>query len=362
MNRIKQKLAERKDLNAFRTLSDHHHMVDFSSNNYLGLERYLEQVDRTDQINRTGSRLLSGESSYKSEVEVLIATHHHAESALVFSSGYSANLGLISCIAGRQDTIIYDALSHASIRDGLQLSLAKTVKFAHNNLDDLERKMQSAEGNVFVVIESVYSMDGDGPDLKMVSDLCKKHEAHLIVDEAHSGGMYGPLGEGLCYEAGITDEVFARVITYGKAFGFHGAAIVGSHDLRDFLVNFSRPFIYSTAPSNQFFTEIEARYAILKKRPDILKEFQDKKNYLESKAQDMNVNLGGGLGGIYTYACAGNDKVKKLAKQLQEDKYDVRPIMSPTVPKGSERLRICLHAFNTEEEINGLLKSLKKYA
>ncbi len=361
MTDFQKKLTRRRADNAFRTLSDKGDLIDFSSNNYLGLERYIDHQKMSQEINRSGSRLLSGETNYKSSVEGEIARHHQAEAALIFSSGYSANLGLMSCIGGRGDTILFDALSHASIRDGLKLSQAKDLKFAHNDLEDLEHKLSRAEGSAFVVIESVYSMDGDGPDLKSVSTLCQKYGAHLIVDEAHSAGVYGLYGAGLCIEAGIADQVFARIITYGKAFGFHGAAVLGSKDLRDYLINFSRPFIYSTAPSNQFFREIEIRYAILKERPEISNEFHEKKAHLESSAEKLQLNLGGGMSGIYTYVCPGNELVKKLGNYLQEAGFDVRPILSPTVPAGSERLRICLHAYNSKAEIDGLLKNLKNY-
>src|SRR4051812_34169388 len=201
-NILEEILIKRKDESRFRSLSTNK-LIDFSSNDYLGLARsgvLKEAINKElkkfpDYTNgSTGSRLLSGNSAYAEELEQWIADFHYAEAGLIFNSGYDANLGLFSCIAQRNDTILYDQLSHASIIDGIRLSFAASRAFQHNDLIDLEEKLKTAKGNIFVVVESIYSMDGDFAPLKELIELVEKYKAVIIVDEAHATGVFGKQG------------------------------------------------------------------------------------------------------------------------------------------------------------------------
>ncbi len=357
---LQKALNKRRNENSLRLLLDNSELIDFCSNNYLGLERFITPADIDIKLERKGSRLLSGHSTIKEEVESFIAQKHGVEAALIFNAGYMANLGLMSSVPVRGDMIIYDEFCHASIRDGIRLSLANNCKFNHNDLQHLEELLsaKSCDGQIYVVLESVYSMDGDGPDLMQAVQICKRHGANLIVDEAHSGGVYGPEGQGLLYELGLQNDVFAIIITYGKAFGHQGASVLGSKDLRDYLVNFSRPFIYTTAMPDKVFVELKQRYECISNNADVLNEIKRKKDHFVQACRKLNLELNGGLSGIYTILIGDINKAKTLSQHLAEGGFDVRAILSPTVPAGTERLRICIHAFNTNEEISNLAKHI----
>ena len=273
-----KKLEERKQQNAFRQLRLPEGNIDFCSNDYVGMvtnslieERLHTQLpaSRLLKPGSTGSRLLAGNYALIDEVEMFIAGFHNAQAALLFNSGYDANIGLLSCVPQRGDTIIYDYLSHASLRDGLRLSLAQSHSFKHNDLNDLEARLQRASGNKFVVTESVFSMDGDKPPLTQLIEICEKYNANVIVDEAHATGVIGKAGEGLVQSLALQDRCFARVHTFGKACGAHGAVVLGSNNLRDYLINFSRSFIFTTALPEVSVMAIRLSYEIF---PHLYKE------------------------------------------------------------------------------------------
>ena len=257
-------------------------LEDFSSNDYLGLSRCTTLndlfIEKTRQfpghsLGSTGSRLLTGNSFFAEMLEKEIADHHESESALFFNSGYTANLALFAALPKKNDTIITDNCIHASVIDGCRLSYAKRLHFRHNDLTDLEQKLRKAQGTCYVAVESLYSMEGDVAPLKEISSLCKKYGALLIVDEAHAAGVYGM---GLVQEEGLEKDVFARVVTYGKAFGTHGASISGSSLLKQYLINYARPFIFTTAPSLHQLLAVRSAYAHIKSNPKIALKLQEK--------------------------------------------------------------------------------------
>jgi 8-amino-7-oxononanoate synthase len=359
-------LQNRRDENALRELTVTPELIDLSSNDYLGLARSQELAINIEAFigqggncrnGSTGSRLLTGNTAFAEELEKYIAGFHRAEAALLFNSGYDANLGLLSCIAGKGDTIIYDELSHASVHDGLKMSRANSFRFRHNDPAHLEERLKAAAGNVFVVIESVYSMDGDLAPLEDMASLCRRYNASLIVDEAHATGVFGANGEGRVSELGLEKDVFARVHTFGKALGVHGAAVVGSRLLRNYLVNFSRPFIYTTALPFHSHAAIQCAYRHMQKSVRereklfaLVKLFRDKCS--------GDIELAESPSPVQCVIIPGNPDVKKCAAALKEAGFDVRPILSPTVPKGKERLRVCFHSFNTSEEVTRFADSL----
>lgn len=357
---IQQKLEERKANNALRELKSNNNLIDFCSNDYLGFasEKSIHHVEsELTQFGATGSRLISGNHQIIEQVEDCLASFYKSEAALIFNSGYNANLGFFSCLPQRGDTIIYDELIHASIRDGIRLSNANSFSFKHNNLDELENKIAKAEGDIYLVVESVYSMDGDFAPLTEIAAICKKQNIALIVDEAHAVGVFGD-GKGLCAELNIENDVFARVITFGKTYGCHGAAILGSNDLRTYLINFSRPFIYTTALPLQSVLTIKKAHEFLLHNLGKLQILKDLISFFKFKIQNSKFKIIESDSSIQCIIVPGNDAVKKLAEVIQDKGFDVRPILSPTVPKGQERLRICLHSFNTTEQIEKLMPLL----
>jgi 8-amino-7-oxononanoate synthase len=359
-----KKLDERQQQNAFRRLQLPHGKIDFCSNDYLGIvhNRLIEQqlggeAHSQYRHGSTGSRLLAGNYALVEETEKMLAAFHEAEAGLIFNSGYDANLGLLSCVPQRGDTIIYDYLSHASLRDGIRLSFAQAFSFKHNDLADLEKRLQAATGTIFVVTESVFSMDGDMAPLNEISALCQQYGAHLVVDEAHATGVVGAKGAGLVQQLNLQSACFARVHTFGKAVGCHGAVILGSERLRNYLVNFCRSFIYSTALPEASVAAINCAYRLF---PDMHKERAQLQQLIHTFQQAPIAweKLVSGTP-VQIVIIPGNDPVKKVAGALQAAGLDVRAILYPTVPVGKERLRIVLHAFNSTEELELVIDCLR---
>ncbi|MEN0004220.1 MAG: aminotransferase class I/II-fold pyridoxal phosphate-dependent enzyme, partial [Bacteroidota bacterium] len=205
--RLQAQLDHRKSINAFRTLPQPSARIDFCSNDYLGFARDSAELFQLSgaPTGATGSRLISGNAPAFERLERRLAHYFNAPAALLFNSGYSANIGLIACMATRHDTILYDQLAHASIREGLLLSPARTYNFRHNDLVHLEERLRKAQGNRFVIVESVYSMDGDQAPLQEMVDLCQHYQAALVVDEAHGTGVYGKKGEGVVVKLGLEE-------------------------------------------------------------------------------------------------------------------------------------------------------------
>ncbi|MGE0560828.1 MAG: aminotransferase class I/II-fold pyridoxal phosphate-dependent enzyme [Flavobacteriales bacterium] len=356
---IKDKLSKRKQENALRELKNNNHLIDFCSNDYLGFSKEIaiHQTNHTfESYGATGSRLISGNHSITEDVELYLANFYRSESALIFNSGYNANVGLFQCLPQRTDTIIYDEYIHASIRDGIKLSNAKNYAFEHNNTEALEEKLNLATtGLVYVVVESIYSMDGDAAPLVKIAKICKKYNVALIIDEAHAVGIFGN-GLGLVAELNLENDVFARIITFGKAYGCHGAAVLGSKLLREYLINYSRAFIYTTALPLPSILAIKNAHEFLLKNIVKIDQLKELIRYFKNSSLITHYYSSPiSTSAIQCLIISGNNEVKQLANKIQEHGFDVRPILSPTVPKGKERLRICLHNFNTKKQIDELI-------
>lgn len=368
-----EKLNRRTENNALRQLGVESVLVDFASNDYLGFARSKKIFDevhefliRNDlqQNGATGSRLLTGNFTLYTETEKLIAKFHNSESALLFNSGYDANVGFFSAVPQKGDYILYDELIHASIRDGIQLSNATAYKFKHNDEEDLERMILKAKVNesstVYVVTESVFSMDGDTPPLAEISNICQKHKAYFVVDEAHALGVFGNGGEGIVQMLSLQKDVFAQIITFGKGLGCHGAVILGSPELKSYLVNFARSLIYTTGLSPHAVATIQAAYSNLSENEVTINHLRNNINFFNQQKQLLGLRplFVRSKSAIQSAVIPGNEKVKNIATQLQEQGFNVKAILSPTVPEGQERLRICLHSYNSQSEITELLKAL----
>lgn len=370
---LEKKLQERLLAGNLRRLPSTAAAIDFLSNDYLGLARSQElkatidhlvaNLENTNKINgATGSRLLSGNDIYAEAVEQKLATIFNAPAALVFSTGYNANLSLLSCVPQKADTIICDELIHASLIDGARLSYARRLSFRHNDLEDLEKKLRLSTGEKYVVVESIYSMDGDACPLEQMITLCEQYDAKLIVDEAHSTGLWGANGNGIICSKKLQDKIFARIYTFGKGMGVHGACICGSQLLIDYLINFARPFIYSTAMPLPHFAAIEGAFDFLNTnealRQKLFSNIDLFKNCFMQKIEAKKDLLKPSNSAIQIITTNGNAYAKHIAEQLRAKDFEVRAILSPTVASGSERLRICLHSYNTLEEIEGLTTAL----
>jgi 8-amino-7-oxononanoate synthase len=359
---------------AVRTVLVETRGVDLSSNDYLGIAGKLTNPDvikrvigasgasqcSISKVGATGSRLVSGTTRYHEELEALLAEFHQAEAALLFGSGYEANLGLLSSLAGRTDTILYDELVHASMRDGIRLSPARAYSFRHNDLGDLSEKLKVARGECFIVVESIYSMDGDQAPLSQLVKLAEQVGAYVVVDEAHATGMYGPTGAGCVVEQGLSARVLARVHTFGKALGYRGACVVGGQVLREHLINSARPFIYSTAPDLVTLRFIEEAYSILKNSDQErlrLRELIAAMRLLTSDYRELSFLPSGSP--IQGVIIPGNSAALEAERALRDAGFIVRAIRAPTVPVGTERIRICLHSFNVISQVVEALTVLR---
>jgi 8-amino-7-oxononanoate synthase len=361
-NFIKSRLAERQQAGSYRTLKPENTLIDFCSNDYLGFTRSSALKNKIDgELNNhphlsgsTGSRLISGNLAYTETLEREIASLFKAEAGLLFNSGYDANVGLLSALPQRGNTIITDELIHASIIDGARLSHANRYTFKHNDLISLESKLQHAKGICYVVIESIYSMDGDTPPLVEILKLTEKYGANLIVDEAHAVGLYHT---GIVTQSCLQDKVFARVVTFGKALGCHGAIVLGSDALRQYLINFARSFIYTTAAPFHQLAYIRVACNELQRADEQINTLRGHINLFKQTVKAPATGLNSLVESNSAIQCIllnSNQKAIEAATYLQRRGFDVRAILSPTVPLGSERIRICLHAFNTSDEV-GLL-------
>ena len=366
---LKQALNKREAAGNLRSLPLLQGLQDFCSNDYLGLARnpYLAQAIREREDNAdfvqngaTGSRLLSGNSQLALSVEKRLARLFKTEAALVFGSGYAANTAVLSSVPQKGDTILLDELCHASLTEGAQLSFAKKQHFPHNNTEALKAKILRSEGTVFVVAESVYSMDGDIAPIADLVAVCNETGAVLILDEAHSTGIWGPAGSGLACSLGLEQHIPVRIHTFGKAMGVHGACVAGSGTLIEYLVNFARPFIYSTGLPPHSYTAIDCAFYYLSLHPEQAKKLHARIAFFQKTAEEAG--LGNrflpGSSPIKIFLVPGNENARAAAAHLQKAGFDVRPVLAPTVAVGAERLRICLHTYNTETEIKQLLSVL----
>ena len=373
--KLTNRLKHREEKNSLRRLRTPSNLVDFSSNDYLGFSKSVPIFEKTHQFlvdknlnqnGATGSRLLSGNHFLYDEVESFLSDFHQSESATIFNSGYDANIGFFAAVPQRGDIILYDEFIHASIRDGIQLSNAKAFKFLHNDLEDLEKRLQkqpldlaqSDNCDVYIVTESVFSMDGDSPDLVAISEICKKYNVYLIVDEAHALGVFDA---GLVQELNLENEVFARIITFGKALGCHGAAILGSKALQRYLVNFARSFIYTTGLPPHSLATIQCSYNEMLKEHEHQTKLQENIHHFIDEVKRLNLNFIPSCSAIHCCIVSGNENIKLVSDKLHQKGFEVKAILSPTVPEHKERLRFCLHSYNSTKEISEVLRLLSTF-
>ncbi|KAL5614168.1 hypothetical protein BROUX41_000006 [Berkeleyomyces rouxiae] len=402
--KFKHLLEQRKSKSLLRQLSPPHPgIVDFSSNSYLSLstnatvlESYLGLLashKNEGLLGSGGSRLLDGNSEFVEKLETDIALHHGAEAGLIFNSGYDANGGIFSCVAQKGDVIIYDELIHASVHDGMNMSrAARKLSFSHNLVEttrDRDDKSVSlcqlleslgddalqGRVNVFIAVEGIYSMDGDVCPLVAVVECverCLPHaNGYIIVDEAHSTGILGADGRGLVSHLGLESKIFIRLHTFGKAMGCSGAVVLCSNMTRMYLVNYSRNFIYTTGPSLASLLAIRAGYDFLVsgKAQGLINHTAELMAFTHGQLMALDSRLRPSSEVVSISKEPPTSPIipvitpapRRLAKFCQDHGYMVRPIVAPTVPSGKERIRICLHAGNTPEQVRGLLGAIEAW-
>lgn len=334
-------------------------LVNLSSNNYLGFadnkaltEEFLNKYGAEYSFGSASARLLTGTLPVYKELETLIAELFNKESALLFNSGYHANVGISSSIAGKGDVIFSDKLNHASIIDGMKLSESKFFRYPHNNMEALEKLLIRERhnfNNAVIISESVFSMDGDIADLQKLVELKEKFNCILVIDEAHAFGVFGKIGLGVCETLGIIDKVDLIVGTFGKAIGSMGAFAVGNKTLTDYLTNKARSFIFSTAlpPINVAFT----KWVIENKLP----------NTFDKRMKMLEIGKSAGSSShIIPIIIGGNKETVEACEILYQNGYFTLPIRPPTVPDGTSRLRLSLTTEITQQELKDAILLAKQ--
>lgn len=326
--------------------------IDFSSNDYLALANYprmrkaiVAAIESGTPIGAGGSRLLRGNCAEHESLEAVAARFFGAEAAIFFATGYIANFAVLTTLPQRGDLLVLDQLVHASIHEGARAGRAEFRFSAHNDANSVEDmirawRSQGGRGRIWIVVESLYSMDGDFAPLDALNAIADRHDAFLMVDEAHATGVFGPAGRGLtaAYEG---QENLIAVHTCGKALGAAGALVTTTKVLRDFVVNRCRPFIFSTAPSPLMAVAVQEALFILREEPE---HQQRLKGLIEFAHREIGARQGWQLSGsqIIPFIVGDNARAMALAAALQARGFDVRGIRPPTVPPGTARLRISL--------------------
>jgi 8-amino-7-oxononanoate synthase len=328
--------------------------TDFNSNDYLGLATdprmrhgILEGVNSASRIASTGSRLLSGHDEAWTVLENDFARWVGAEAALYFTSGYAANMGLLSALLRPEDVVFSDSANHASLIDGIRLAKCRRVIFPHLDLTFLEdelRRNASAAGASVIVVESIFSMEGDRAPLSDLAALAERYGAELIVDEAHANGVRGMRGSGCVAEAGLSARVLATVHTCGKALASAGAFVCGSQNLRRFLINRARTFIFNTGLPPYFASQVAAGMNFAKEAECERARLVELGNFLRDKLGKNGFDIAGSDSQIVPVILGPNDAAVNFAEYLRARGFGVRAIRPPTVPAGTARLRLSLTA------------------
>jgi 8-amino-7-oxononanoate synthase len=349
-------------------LLDGREVINFSSNNYLGIANHSALASAAKEaIDRYGcgsgaSRLISGNMTLHEELENQLAEFKGTEAALVFNSGFQANTGILSTLAGEGDAILSDELNHASIIDGCRLSRAKTIVYVHCDLGQLEEALKQAGScrRKLIVTETIFSMDGDEAPLTGIVELAEKYDAAVMVDEAHATGIFGPGGAGVVSKLGLVDRVLVQMGTLGKALGGFGAYVAGSQALRDLLINRCRSFIFTTSLPPAIMAMAMAAIDLVEREPERREALWNNCRLLSDGLKKMGFSLGEIQSPILPLIIGDADKCMQFSEQLLERGVFAQGIRPPTVPPGTSRLRITLMATHTREHIQIALDAFKE--
>ncbi|MBU2018571.1 MAG: pyridoxal phosphate-dependent aminotransferase family protein [Bacteroidetes bacterium] len=342
------KLNKRKLEGTLRSLSFAPDFIDFYSNDYLG-KATIEFP--TNIKGSSGSRLISGHSENHQILENEIADFFQVQSSLFFESGFSANLGFFSCVPQRGDLVLFDEECHTSIKDGLRLSLADKKSFRHNDLDHLNQLLEKKQKGVYVVIESLYSMSGTLAPITEILALAEKFGASVVIDEAHASGILGENFKGV--SIGLNHpSILARIITFGKAYGASGAVILSSSQMREYLINFCRTFIYTTAAPISLIEK--ALHQLKHPKSEDLSRLAENIEYFKNETKSWKCQSDK-CSPIQMIHFGSRAKLLNCAQLLAGKKISCKPIFAPTVNEENEGMRVSLHSFNTKAEIDVLI-------
>ena len=333
--------------------------IDASSNDYLGLAGRNVSRATIGNPGAAASRLIHGTTNEHVRLEAELAAWVGAESSLLFASAYAANLGLISALGVRDSVVISDAANHASLIDGARLSKAEVRVVGHLDLQGVRAALNErrAARSCWVVTESYFSMDGDGPDLAALRALCDEHDACLIVDEAHAVGVFGPHGAGRCAEAGARPDILVGAL--GKAVGTHGGFIAGSNQLRTFLWNKARSFVFSTAPSPRHAELTSAQLQLVREADSARESLAANASQLRGALLDAGLPIApNSFGPILSVILGDNDRVLAAATRLRAKGILAQAIRPPTVPVGAARLRLTVKATFSQEQLSRLSQAV----
>ena len=345
--------------------------VDFCSNDYLDLSRdprlraflieRLQEDAGSRPVSAPSSRLLRGNTPHHRLLEEKLARFKGTESALVFPSGYQANLGLLSALMGPRDRVVSDRLNHASIIDGIRLSGARKVIHPHRDLEAVRTALATphSRGRTFLVTESLFSMDGDIAPLDQYADLAEEWGADLIVDDSHATGLFGGgRGSGLTEHFGIEKRTAAIVSGCGKGLGVAGAFVAGPRTVIDYLVNVSRSFIFTTSTPPLLLYALEGALGIIQDDPERRKRVLELSRRLRRQLRTQGMDTLDSAGPIVPVILGDNSRALSVAQRLREQGLDVRALRPPTVPAGTARLRISVHANHSPEQLDRLCRNL----
>jgi len=347
---------------------DGQEVLNFSSNNYLGLANHPAlRAAGKEAIERYGcgsgaSRLISGNMTLHEKLEAKIAALKGTEAALVFNSGYQANIGVLSALAGEGDVILSDALNHASIIDGCRLSRATVVVYPHCDLGILEDGLKNAPARIrkLIVTETLFSMDGDEAPLAEIVNLAERYGAMVMVDEAHATGVFGPNGAGVVAKLGLGNRVPVQMGTLGKALGAFGAYVAGSSELRELLINRSRSFIFTTSLPPAVMAMAIAAIDLVYKEPQRRLALWHNCRALRDGLKKLGFSLGESQSQIQPLVIGDAQKCMDFSERLLQKGVFAQGIRPPTVPPGTSRLRITLMATHTHENLHRALKAFEE--
>jgi 8-amino-7-oxononanoate synthase len=380
MERVERFLAGRKEANLLRVLRpakvrkngrifiDGKEYFDFSSNDYLGLSGHPALKEAAKKAieeygtSCSASRLLSGDTVIAHELEEKTAQLKQKEAALIFNSGYQANVGVIGCLCGAGDAIFSDRLNHASIIDGIRLSGARLYRYGHNDVEHLERLLKKTEGkfeNRLIVTETVFSMDGDIAPLAELLGLKEKYNCMIMADEAHATGIFGRDGGGLACEEGLAERMDLIMGTFGKALGSFGAYLACSKQMKEYLINAARSFIYSTGLPAGVIAANLAALEIIRNEPFRRKKLLETADYFRGRLAEKGYSVIG-QSQIVPMIVTDTEKAGLLSERLRESGFWVLPIRPPTVPAGRSRLRFSLSYCHGRDVVDGLIERIEK--
>ena len=341
-------------------------LIDFASKDYLGFSKNKVIFEETQRHWVAMNSNPNGTTDSRLAVENYIATFHQTESALIFDSGHDAYHSFFNSIPQKGDLILYDELCHRTIRDAIQLATAKSHTFQHNDFEDLEKQIERVIPSaverqhptpIYIITESVFALDGDMPNLEELVALSRKYNCHLVLDESHSLGVFGDKGQGLVQMLQLQNKVFARIISFGNALGSEGAAIIGSNELKEYFFNFDSSFMNQIGLSPNAVAQILVDYQNLESDKKTIERLRENRIHFNQEISLLGLKpmFVQSKSAIHSAIIPRNQNAKTIVSQFQEKGFAVKVILSPEVPEGQERLRFCLHSFNTKEEISELL-------